>query len=106
MGGFPPAAFCPRVIQRPPRPAALAGARQFTSFEEALAAVKPDVVSVNTLPDTHAAFAITAMEAGAHGFVEKPLAETVADAEQVTAAAARPHANLPVGSIPPRPPSW
>src|SRR5260370_14641321 len=104
--GFALAGLCSRGIRSRTLPAALAGARQFTSFEEALAAVKPDVVSVNTLPDTPAAFAITAMEAGAHGFVEKPLAETVADAEQVTAAAARPHANLPVGSIPPRPPSW
>ncbi len=53
------------------------------------AALKPDVVSINTWPDTHADYAVKAMEAGAHVFVEKPLAETVADAERVVATAQR-----------------
>ena len=60
-------------------------APRFTDFDEALAATKPDVVSINTWSDTHADYAIRAMEAGAHVFVEKPLAETVADAERVVA---------------------
>ena len=51
--------------------------------------VKPDIVSINTLPDTHASFAMQAMEAGAHVFVEKPLALTVAEAEQTVATARR-----------------
>ena len=62
---------------------------RFSDYYEALAALKPDVVSINTWPDTHAAFAIAAFEAGAHVFVEKPLAETVEDAERVVAAAHR-----------------
>src|SRR5881394_1280731 len=79
--GFEVAGLCARGIASLPLPADLRGAPTFTSFDEALAATRPDVVSINTLPDTHAAFAIRAMEHGAHVFVEKPLAETVADAQ-------------------------
>ena len=55
----------------------------------ALTELKPDVVSINTLPDTHADYAIKAMEAGAHVFVEKPLAETVESAQEVVDTAKR-----------------
>ena len=67
-------------------------AKKFDNFEKALAELKPDVVSINTLPDTHADFAIKAMEAGAHVFVEKPLADNVANAEKVVATAQRTQA--------------
>jgi predicted dehydrogenase len=60
---------------------------RFADYGEALAKVKPDVVSINTWPDTHADFAVRAFQAGAHVFLEKPIAETVADAERVVAAA-------------------
>ena len=61
--------------------------RRYANYDKALAELKPDVVSINTLPDTHADYAIKAMEAGAHVFVEKPLAETVESAERVVATA-------------------
>ena len=70
---------CTRHIADKKLPDALAKAKRFSNYEQALAELKPDIVSVNTLPDTHADFAIKAMEAGAHVFVEKPLAETVAE---------------------------
>ena len=76
IDGFDFAGLCARGVH------AVAGRRNsparraFTSFDEALAATQPDVVSINTFPDTHADYAIEAMEAGAHVFVEKPLAET------------------------------
>ena len=70
-------------------PDALAGAKRYSNYEQALAELKPDVVSINTLPDTHADYAIKAMEAGAHVFVEKPLAETVESAERVVDTARR-----------------
>jgi predicted dehydrogenase len=63
-------------------------------------------VSVNTLPDTHADYSIKAMEAGAHVFVEKPLALTVKSAEQVVAAAKRTRRKLVVGYILRQHPSW
>ena len=63
--GFEVVGVCERRIANRKMPEALKGARTFSNFEEALATLKPDVVSINTLPDTHADFAIKAMEAGA-----------------------------------------
>ena len=56
---------------------------QFSNYEEALAATKPDAVSINTYPDTHADYARKAFAAGCHVFLEKPLANTVAEARAV-----------------------
>jgi predicted dehydrogenase len=46
-----------------------------------------DIVLVCTPPDTHAAVSITAMQAGKHVLCEKPLAKTVAEAEEMIATA-------------------
>ena len=73
--GFEVVGVCERRIAKRKLPDALKGAKKFDNFDKALAELKPDVVSINTLPDTHADFAIKAMEAGAHVFVEKPLAD-------------------------------
>ena len=97
---------CTRHIDKVELPEALAGAKKFSKFEEALAELKPDVVSVNTLPDTHADYAIKAMEAGAHVFVEKPLADSVANAEKVVETARRTGKKLVVGYILRQHPSW
>lgn len=78
----------------------------FASFDEALEATKPDLVCVATYTDTHVGYAIRAMEAGAHVFVEKPLAMTVADAERVVEAAIRTGRKLVVGYILRHHPSW
>jgi predicted dehydrogenase len=72
----------------------------------ALRDLKPDVVSINTYSDTHADYAVAAMEQGAHVFVEKPLATTVADAERVVAAAKANNRKLVVGYILRHHPSW
>ena len=53
------------------------GITWFTDFDEALGQTKPDIVSVNTYPDTHVEFVQKSLESGAHVFVEKPLAPTV-----------------------------
>jgi predicted dehydrogenase len=97
---------CTRRIAEKKLPEALQGARRFSDFEEALRELKPDVVSINTLPDTHADFAIKAMEAGAHIFVEKPLAETVDSAQKVVDTARRTGRKLVVGYILRQHPSW
>lgn len=74
-------------------------------FEAGLA-LRPGLVSVNTYTDSHAAYAIAAMEAGAHVFVEKPLAPTVAEAERVVAVARQTGRKLVVGYILRHHPSW
>ena len=47
-------------------------------YAEALARLKPDLVVIATYSDSHADFAVAAMRAGAHVFVEKPLAHSEA----------------------------
>src|SRR5215475_5821057 len=71
--GFEVVGVCERRIDKRELPAALKGAKKFSNYEAALAELKPDVVSINTLPDTHADFAIKAMEAGAHVLVDTPI---------------------------------
>ena len=106
IDGFDVVGLCSPGIATKRLPAALARVATYTSFDEALAATRPDVVSINTLPDTHAAFAIRAMEQGAHVFVEKPLAETVADAQRVVDTAVRMGRKLVIGYILRHHPSW
>ena len=104
--GFEVVGVCERHIAERELPEALRGAAKFPEFREALASLRPDVVSVNTLPDTHADFAIEAMEAGAHVFVEKPLADSVAKAKKVVATAKRTGTKLVIGYILRHHPSW
>ena len=78
----------------------------FTDYARALAETTPDLVCVATYSDSHADYAVAAMEAGAHVFVEKPLATTVADAERVVEAARRLNRKLVVGYILRHHPSW
>ncbi|WP_412558225.1 Gfo/Idh/MocA family protein [Thalassospira sp. MIT1370] len=79
---------------------------QFTDFHTALAETNPDAVSINTYTETHADFAIAAFEAGAHVFIEKPLAATVEDAERVVASARKHDRKLVIGYILRHHPSW
>ncbi len=85
---------------------ALAGYAILPAYAPALRELKPDVVSINTYSDTHADYAVMALEQGAHVFVEKPLATTVADAERVVAAARANGRKLVVGYILRHHPSW
>ncbi len=97
---------CERRIASRELPDALKLAQKFDDFDKALAALKPDVVSINTLPDTHAQFAIKAMEAGAHVFVEKPMADNALNAEKVVETATRTGKKLVIGYILRHHPSW
>ncbi|VCU61006.1 hypothetical oxidoreductase related to N-acetylglucosamine utilization [Tritonibacter mobilis] len=84
----------------------LQGYPVFTDFHAALNDTKPDLVVVATYSDSHADYAVTAMEAGAHVFVEKPLATTVKDARRVVATAEATNRKLVVGYILRHHPSW
>lgn len=84
----------------------LQGYPTFTDFHAALAETQPDLVVVATYSDSHADYAVAAMEAGAHVFVEKPLATTLADAKRVVATAEATGRKLVVGYILRHHPSW
>ena len=86
-------------------PPDLAACPRFRTFEEGLAQ-QPDLVVIATYTDSHADLSIRAMEAGAHVFVEKPLAATVEEAERVVAAARRLNRKLVVGYILRHHPAW
>ena len=86
--------------------AALQGYEILPEFEPALRQLKPDLVSIATYSDSHADYAVMAIEQGAHVFVEKPLATTVKDAERVVAAARANNRKLVVGYILRHHPSW
>ena len=86
-------------------PDELAGYPRFGRFDAGLATA-PDLVVIATYSDSHADYACAAMEAGAHVFVEKPLATTVADARRVVAKAQETGRKLVVGYILRHHPSW
>jgi 2-alkyl-3-oxoalkanoate reductase len=56
----------------------------------------PDVVHVLTPPASHARLAVEALEMGCHVFVEKPMAPTVAECDEMIAAAGRTGRTLSV----------
>ena len=87
-------------------PPELAAIPQSRDFHQALADLRPDIVVVATYSDSHAEYAIAAMRAGAHVFVEKPLATTVADARDVVRVAQETGRKLVVGYILRHHPSW
>lgn len=78
----------------------------FDEYAVALESTRPDAVCLSTYPDTHEEYALMAFAAGAHVFVEKPIADTVAGAERVVAAARRGGHKLVVGYILRYHPSW
>jgi predicted dehydrogenase len=79
---------------------------EFSDYAEALSATSPDVVCISTYSETHADYAVAALEAGAHVFLEKPVADNIADCERVIATARRLKRALVVGYILNVHPSW
>ncbi len=78
----------------------------FSDFGEALEKTSPDAVCISTYPDTHEQFAIMSFEKGCHVFMEKPIADSVAGAERVAAAAKKAGKKLVIGYILRHHPSW
>ncbi len=71
----------------------------YSVFKDALAATKPDAVIISSYTDTHALYACQAMEAGAHVFVEKPLAMNKREAGYTIATARKTGKKLYIGYI-------
>lgn len=79
---------------------------EFNDYPEALAATKPDAVCITTYPDTHYEFTKMALEAGCHVFLEKPIAETIEEAEALVALSKKVNKKLVVGYVLRHHPSW
>ncbi len=75
------------------------GARFTDDLDEVLADDTLDAVVLATPVPTHAALALRVLAAGKHCFVEKPMAQSVADAEAVVAAAQSADRVLMVGHL-------
>ncbi len=96
------------LVNRSPAelPPELQSLPQSGDFHEALARLRPDIAVIATYSDSHAEYAIAAMRAGAHVFVEKPLATRAEDARRVIACARQTGRKLVVGYILRHHPSW
>ena len=75
------------------------GARFASHLDELLADDELDAVALATPVPSHAALAERVLAAGKHCFVEKPLAQSAADAERVVSAAADAGRTLMVGHL-------
>jgi predicted dehydrogenase len=82
-----------RVAERFP------GVRFTAELDEVLADSSVDAVALATPVASHAEHAVRVLEAGKHCFVEKPLAQSVVDAERAVAAAQEARRVLMVGHL-------
>lgn len=82
------------------------GIALYGDFYEALNETSPDAVSISTYPTTHAEYTLASLEAGAHVFVEKPISETVEEAEKIAATAKKMDKKVVVGYILRHHPGW
>lgn len=106
MDEFEIAGLMSRSIKSKKIPDELAGYPLFEDFDEAMASTKPDAVSINSWPNSHADYALRAMDAGCHVFMEKPIATNIEDAEKVVAKARETNRKLVLGYILRVHPSW
>jgi predicted dehydrogenase len=74
-------------------------ARLTAQLDDVLADESVDAVAIATPVPTHAGLALRVLEAGMHCFVEKPMAQSTADAEAIVAAAADAGRTLMVGHL-------
>ena len=74
-------------------------ARRTSAIDDLLADPELDAVVLATPVPTHAELSVRVLEAGKHCFVEKPIAQSVADAERAVAAAHRSGRVLMVGHL-------
>jgi predicted dehydrogenase len=107
LSGFEVAGLMSRSIKkRTDLPDELAAYPRFADFDEAIAATRPDAVSINTWPNTHADYAIRAMDRGCHVFMEKPIATNYDDAVRIVDKAREKNRKLVLGYILRHHPSW
>ncbi|MFE6078674.1 Gfo/Idh/MocA family protein [Paenibacillus sp. NPDC057886] len=90
-------AFADPIVERAEKMAETYGGKAYSSYEELLASEEVDAVSVCTPNYLHASMAIAAANAGKHVLVEKPMAVTTEEGEQMIEAAKKNGVYLMVG---------
>ncbi|CAM4518067.1 Gfo/Idh/MocA family protein [Paenibacillus xylanexedens] len=90
-------AFADPVVERAEKMAETYGGKAYSSYEELLANQTVDAVSVCTPNYLHAPMAIAAANAGKHVLVEKPMAVSTEEGEQMIEAAKKNGVYLMVG---------
>ena len=78
----------------------------YSSLEEAFTVAHPDAAAICTYPETHHSLAVASIEAGMHVFIEKPLAMTVEQAEEIARVAEKMRKKVVVGYILRHHPAW
>jgi predicted dehydrogenase len=71
----------------------------FTEYQTMLEEVRPDLVAITTPSGTHAKIGCAALEAGAHVLIEKPLALSLQEADQILELAGNKNRLVAVGHI-------
>jgi predicted dehydrogenase len=84
----------------------LGGIAQFDTLDEALEKTHPQAVAICSYPDTHVEYTIKCLNYGADIFLEKPISETVEEAEHIVALAKKLNKKVVVGYILRHHPAW
>ena len=84
----------------------LGGIDQFDNLEEALLKTQPQAVAICSYPDTHYRYTMQCLRYGAHVFLEKPVAESVEEANQIVDLARQKQKKVVVGYILRHHPAW
>lgn len=72
---------------------------RYTDYRQLLSDPSIDVVTITTHIDDHRDITVEALDSGKHVFLEKPMASTAADCDQMVEAAARASGRFMVGHI-------
>lgn len=81
--GIEIAAVCDPDVTRAEALSAELGVPAFAGYRDTISASAPDIVSVCVPVNLHRPVAEFAMDRGAHVFIEKPIAGTIADARAI-----------------------
>lgn len=79
---------------------------EFNSLDQALEETAPDAIAICSYPDTHYSYALQSLNYGAHIFLEKPIAETVEQAEKIVNLAKSRNKKIVIGYILRHHPAW
>jgi len=99
VDGFSLAGVCGRDHQREYAARHVPEADFYLDGQDAISAIKPDVVCVSTHVDTHDLYTRAAIESGAHVFLEKPAAETLEKTRELFQYANERHKKILVGYV-------